>query len=292
MQISEYFPKMNIEIISTIFTKNHIINHQLEEKIKIYTLTKSLQEYKFQKCKLSCMNRLSVLSFHPDTKEFYTWLNKFCKRPLGDISFDVFAKGKIILFFDHSNINGKIFISKENEIINKIHFNLCMSQAYYYTLWHNNGIILHSSAVIDENSHCYLFLGTSGNGKTTAAKLSGKKIIHDDIIVMRKIDDKFFVSAPPEFIDTKFHSQMKNKMFIPHSLFILKKSDCILFTRIKGVYALAYVFNNIYPSFFQSLFQNYAKDVLLFVSELVKKIKVYEMQFCKDKPFWKELEKL
>jgi len=64
-----------------------------------------------------------------------------------------------------------------------------------------NGMILHSSCVTKQNN-AYLFLGKSGAGKSTIAELAGEygsyKIIADDLILIRNINNDFYAFSIPQ----------------------------------------------------------------------------------------------
>lgn len=52
-------------------------------------------------------------------------------------------------------------------------------------------ILMHASTIIRENK-AILFIGQSGAGKSTIAGLSGHKVLHDDLIALKRIDDSRF----------------------------------------------------------------------------------------------------
>ena len=71
---------------------------------------------------------------------------------------------------------------------------------YYLTVMHGD-IFIHGSAV-EYNGRGYLFTGVSGAGKTTMASLwekEGATVIHDDRLIIRKIDDKFVMFNTPVY---------------------------------------------------------------------------------------------
>lgn len=61
-----------------------------------------------------------------------------------------------------------------------------------------NGSLFHGSGVVYKNK-CYLFMGPSGYGKSTLAKLWGNRVtlLHDDRIPIRKIGGKFLAYPLP-----------------------------------------------------------------------------------------------
>jgi hypothetical protein len=70
---------------------------------------------------------------------------------------------------------------------------------FYYLVLFRHGLSFHASAV-RKNDVSYVFTGFSGSGKSTIVELLSKEnydIIHDDIIILRKKEDGFFVYNPP-----------------------------------------------------------------------------------------------
>jgi hypothetical protein len=63
------------------------------------------------------------------------------------------------------------------------------------------GVEVHSCGVVDRNGKGYLFVGQSGAGKTTSARLwekeKGVSILSDDRIIVRKVEEKFWMYGTP-----------------------------------------------------------------------------------------------
>jgi hypothetical protein len=63
------------------------------------------------------------------------------------------------------------------------------------------GVELHSSAVVDSAGNGHLFVGHSGAGKTTMARLwqtrDGARILSDDRTIVRKVDGRFWMYGTP-----------------------------------------------------------------------------------------------
>ncbi len=90
---------------------------------------------------------------------------------------------------------------------------------YHLTLF-NDAIMVHGSAVSD-GKFCRIFSGFSGVGKSTMAKIwekNGATIINDDRLIIRKIDNKYFVYNTPMFyVDINKKSQLNSINLIYHS---------------------------------------------------------------------------
>jgi hypothetical protein len=63
------------------------------------------------------------------------------------------------------------------------------------------GVEVHSSGVIDSSGKAFLFVGQSGAGKTTMTRLwqkhGGVKILSDDRIILRKVDNSMWMYGTP-----------------------------------------------------------------------------------------------
>ncbi len=75
------------------------------------------------------------------------------------------------------------------------------------------GVELHALGLADEDGSGYLFLGHSGAGKSTTARLwmeqSGAKLLSDDRIIIRKQDNTFWMHGTPWHGDAGVSSQGK-----------------------------------------------------------------------------------
>jgi hypothetical protein len=103
-------------------------------------------------------------------------------------------------------------------------FDACLRVVLATLITEKNGLLLHASAVVRGNS-AFVFIGRSGSGKTTIARLSGaKKILSDEIVALRYCPKKAVrVYATP------FWGEMGKGPYCPQSyairsLFFLKKS--------------------------------------------------------------------
>lgn len=99
-------------------------------------------------------------------------------------------------------------------------------QRIFMALWYNNGgIVFHASAV-ESHGDAHIFVGDSGTGKTTMARLSntqyGLKVLADNQVFIRKHSGKY-VLYPFPF--TQYHKE-GNRIYLPiSSFYILHKSS-------------------------------------------------------------------
>lgn len=90
--------------------------------------------------------------------------------------------------------------------------------------YNNGGIVFHASA-IEARGKAHVFVGESGKGKTTIARLSndlyGMRVLADNQVFIRRKGEKYFVYPFPF---TQFHKD-GDKAFLPVAAFyILHKS--------------------------------------------------------------------
>jgi hypothetical protein len=95
--------------------------------------------------------------------------------------------------------------------------------ALSYLLIHDEGILLHGAAV-RKNRRTVAFLGLSGSGKSTAARLCAPDIcFSDDVVVLRKEGGEFFVHASPFTQNPHRQARSSNARGRIAALYLLKK---------------------------------------------------------------------
>lgn len=108
-----------------------------------------------------------------------------------------------LAIFESNCRKGTIYVdipASELTVSNPVEFPLLylvLSEALYS----KRGIILHACGIIKNNKECYLFLGHSGDGKSTMAHLwrDDAVLLNDDRVPIRKIGDSFFAYAVPGY---------------------------------------------------------------------------------------------
>ncbi len=171
-----------------------------------------------------------------------------------------------------------------------------------------NGILVHSCG-IDDNGRGFLFLGTSGAGKSTTARLwlnhtnpssppfnsplgkgghrgvkggqggilKGVKVLSDDRIIIRKMDEKFYAYGTP------WHGEVNicdpGRVEIERILF-LEHSEKNYVRPLSMVDAAARMFVRCFPTFWDKEGMAFT---LGFIDEVVKKIPCYELGFVPDR---------
>ncbi|MDD5185281.1 MAG: hypothetical protein PHS84_08490 [Paludibacter sp.] len=145
----------------------------------------------------------------------------------------------------------------------------------HYLTVKSNSVMIHASCVFDGKTG-RIFTGFSGNGKSTISKLwadAGNRIINDDRIIIRKIEDNYMAfNTPMYYID-------KPKSTVLNAIFLISHSPENKMKKISGALAVSKVMAFCIQNNFESkLIQNH----LDFLSELCIHIPVYELGFVPD----------
>ena len=89
-----------------------------------------------------------------------------------------------------------------------------------------DGVEVHALGLADEDGSGYLFLGHSGAGKSTTARLwmaqPGAKLLSDDRIILRKHDNRFWMYGTPWHGDAGVCSQAKAAL---SAVFLLEQAQ-------------------------------------------------------------------
>ena len=153
---------------------------------------------------------------------------------------------------------------------------------HYLTL--RDGLFTHAVGIKDVDAKGLLFLGKSGCGKTTTAKLWHKHtkagILNDDRIIIRKIKNTFFIYGTPWHGDFSDYlasyvdrAKLERLFFIHHGIRNTAKP-------VFGRKSFACLFPAIFPPFWDKAWLHRSVGLCL---ELVNKVPSCRMGFIKDK---------
>lgn len=145
-----------------------------------------------------------------------------------------------------------------------------------YALILKNAFFIHGSA-INYNGKGLLFTGKSGNGKTTIAEIFnnvGTQVIHDDRLIIRKIQDTFYMFNSP-MINVK--ETRKSEINAVFSIYHNSKNSV---NKLSGIET----YRNIVPNIIQ---HNVDKEFVSIISDtysdFIKRYPVYSLGFVPDK---------
>lgn len=153
----------------------------------------------------------------------------------------------------------------------------------YFSL-NKKGIFIHGIGVRDLDGRGLLFAGKSGAGKSTTARLwhkhSRAMVLNDDRIIVRKLQQKFFIYGSPwhgEFSDyLKSHIEsapITKLFFIYHS-----PKNTVRRISDKGAFSLLYP--ALFPTFWD---KNCLENIVSFCQDLVKTIPCFKLGFVNNK---------
>jgi hypothetical protein len=189
-------------------------------------------------------------------------------------------KPEIIASFDKNAKNWSIYFEKsyQNDNNNQIDpFSYPLGPLlFYYITTFNEGLMIHSSGV-DDNNNGYIFCGLSGIGKTTISKIWFNEkalIINDDRLIIRKTLEKYYIfNTPMNYSDD-------SKMSTLNNIFLLKQSHKNYSLKLNGIDAIVRLMSNcIQHNYDKSLINS----LISICTNICQSIPVYELGFKPDK---------
>ena len=203
------------------------------------------------------------------------------------------SRGMKSFFFDDP-----VRIDLENKRITRFHSNdtreaadlndRLITYAYSQALAPGNGMLLHAAAVVKDR-RAFLFLGSSGAGKSTAASLSAKhKVIGDDVIAIKKIGASYVVFPTP-WKQAPFQKGAEQLNAEVKAFFFIRKSHQVSFKPILPEEALKrMLYSHIH--FLCYTRRPLLDDIFRTASGFARDIPAYDMEFTRDNDFWPKLE--
>ena len=215
-------------------------------------------------------------SIHIDKKRS----KKKLSRGMGSFFFDdpvrIDLNNRRIAHFDSNNTTTPVFNDR------------LIAYAYSQALAHEGGMLLHAAAVV-KNRKAFLFLGRSGDGKSTAASLSKKhKVIGDDVIAVRRAGSSYRV-FPTLWKQASFTKGAECARAKAAALFFIKKSNRVSFKPIPPEEALKRI---LYSHIHFLVYTNrpLLDNIFATAYGFVKDIPAYDMKFTRYDDFWPDLE--
>ncbi len=142
----------------------------------------------------------------------------------------------------------------------------------------SKGILMHACGIDDRGSG-YLFLGNSGHGKSTMAKLWFEKhatVLNDDRIVVREKNGEFWMYGTPWHGDFK---ELSPKGLTIHKIFFLHRGEKNLTVFQKGAEAVTMLLTRSFPPLWDKKGMAYTMGLC---HRIVNKIPCYELSFEPD----------
>ncbi len=150
--------------------------------------------------------------------------------------------------------------------------------AMMHRLSRGEGVELHALGLVDYDGSGYLFLGHSGAGKSTAARLwkseSGVKVLSDDRIILRKKDSQYWMYGTPWHGDAGVSSPGCAPLT---AIFLLEQAPANQILPLPGAQATAELFAR---SFVPHYLSDGIRFTLIFFDELTRSIPCSVFRFA------------
>jgi len=188
------------------------------------------------------------------------------------------GNGKIVAVFNNDKAKGDIYLWKKDDDwlrtrLGRIIIDKVVSRKRRF--------MFHASGIVD-GVNGYIFLGESGSGKTTIAKLwlkSNAKVINDDKLIIYKQGGRFIITSGEIFRKNTCDTYSGPRKAILKKIFFLKHG-------VKN----KLISRNCHDAFEQMLKDSLtldwdketSKNMLSFYLDLVSKVKCYDLEFMPD----------
>jgi hypothetical protein len=143
------------------------------------------------------------------------------------------------------------------------------------------GIEIHASGMVDTQGKGHLFVGQSGAGKTTMARLwedePGIKVLGYDRIILRKMDNSVWMYRTP----WQSEAMSASPACVPlEAIYILEKGEENQVISQTPTKSISRLFTCSFPPFYN---RNAIEFTLAFLEDVVKTVPCYELRFTPDK---------
>jgi hypothetical protein len=142
------------------------------------------------------------------------------------------------------------------------------------------GMEVHACGVLVPSGGAYLFVGQSGAGKTTMARLYQRvnqvKILSDDRIVLRRKNRRIWMYGTPWHGEAEVASPEKGHLT---KIFFLRHGEGNELVPLRKAEAVARLFTSCFPPFYH---QQAIEFILAFFNEVVNTTPCYEFTFFPD----------
>lgn len=149
-----------------------------------------------------------------------------------------------------------------------------------HLLAQGRGVELHSCGVLDEDGAGLLFMGQSGAGKTTTARLwethTKARILSDDRIILRRTDEQMRMYGTPWHGEGELAAASSAPL---KAIFILRHGTRNHLQPLSRVAAAAQLFSCSFPTFYDAAGLDFT---LAFLDALTGAVPVYELSFVPD----------
>ena len=184
--------------------------------------------------------------------------------------------------FDETFTRGTIFMEPHVAHLNPLDYPLD-EVLLANLLGRGRGVELHSCGVIDAQGRGHLFVGVSGAGKTTTARLwegAASGIVSDDRVIVRERTGN---GAAMWMFGTPWHGEAELSMpgGVPLAgVYLLVQSEANALRALDPAEAVARLFRCAFPLFYDGEALDFT---LAFLAKLAASVPVRELQFTRDR---------
>lgn len=186
--------------------------------------------------------------------------------------------------FDAAFTRGEVRIERQyfapSELVYPLEYPLDELLAIHL-LAQGRGVEVHACGLVDDSGRGLLFLGQSGGGKTTTARLwekvPGVKILSDDRIILRKAGGRMYMHGTPWHGEAELAAPEKAPL---SRLFFLHHGARNYLQPQAKALAVARLFSCSFPPFYDPAGLDFT---LSFLSELVEAVPSCELSFVPDR---------
>jgi len=177
------------------------------------------------------------------------------------------------VYFHHNDLN-------DNQPVYPLEYPLCELIVNHF-LARGKGTEIHACGLVDSLGRGHLFVGQSGAGKSTMARLwedeSGVIVLSDDRIILRKMGNKIWMYGTPWHGEAMFASPTRAPL---KTIYFLEKGQKHELISQKQAGSVSRLFTCSFPPFYN---RDALDFTLGFLEEVVKKVPCYELRFKPDK---------
>jgi hypothetical protein len=193
------------------------------------------------------------------------------------------------LFYGNLYFNGGNFIIRYNKSYLWLIVRNLLRACYSLIIFNKNGFLMHGSCVICENK-AYLFCGKPGAGKSTVAKLSNRKVLSDETLIIKELNDHILVYGTP------FGGELKplNEKETLNKIFFLIQDKKTYFEKLGLAEKISEFMQHEFLSYtiFFNENKELSKSIFRKVYNLLKKVECYNMYFAKENNLIERVEEI
>ena len=164
--------------------------------------------------------------------------------------------------------------------ISPVEYPVCELLITNYLAWRGAGVEVHGCGLVDSQTGGHLFLGHSGAGKSTTARLwqslRDPEILSDDRLILRLHDGELWMHGTPWHGEAAFALPKKSRL---NKIHILQHGVKNKFSVVPAGRALAEIFARSFPPFHSS---QAVERTLEFLKNVVDLVPCYQFEFVPD----------